>query len=221
MNLDMTALKGRFITLEGVEGVGKSTNLKFINHWLVGKGVELYQTREPGGTPLAEEIRSLLLGEREEKVAENTELLLMFAARSQHLTNVILPRLKKGVWVLSDRFTDATYAYQGGGRGLNRDSIAQLEALVQGTFRPDLTLLLDLPVEIGLARARARGELDRFEKEELAFFEKVRRAYLKRVEADPHRYILIDASQSLPDVQGQIKLALQDFYNKTFASRTI
>jgi dTMP kinase len=217
----MTALKGRFITLEGIEGVGKSTNLKFINHWLVEKGVELYQTREPGGTPLAEEIRSLLLGEREEKVAENTELLLMFAARSQHLTNVILPRLKKGVWVLSDRFTDATYAYQGGGRDLNRNSIAQLETLVQGTFRPDLTLLLDLPVEIGLARARARGELDRFEKEELGFFEKVRRAYLKRVEADPRRYALIDASRPLPAVQDQIKLALQDFYNKTFQSRTI
>lgn len=165
-------------------------------------------TREPGGTPLAEEIRQLLLAPREELVAELAELLLIFAARAQHLEQVILPALNAGQWVLSDRFTDATYAYQGGGRKLDNSKISQLENLVQGSLRPDQVLILDLPVEEGLKRARQRADLDRFEQEQNAFFERVRAGYHARAKADPERYRIIDASQSLAQVQASIQQVL-------------
>ncbi|ODS25118.1 dTMP kinase [Candidatus Endobugula sertula] len=201
--------RGKFITIEGTEGVGKSTNIEFIKEYLVRQGIPLLLTREPGGTPLAEEIREMLLKRRDEKMDESTELLLIFAARSQHLQQVILPALKGGRWVLSDRFTDATYAYQGGGRGLNISLITDLEERIQGELRPDLTLLLDIDVKLGLERAGRRGELDRFENEQLPFFEKVRKAYLKRIQESPDRCMVIDASPSLRVVQESIKKVLE------------
>lgn len=195
---------GRFITLEGGEGVGKSTNLQFIGQLLQQRGLSVMQTREPGGTALAEKIRDLLLEQHQESIAPTTELLLVFAARAQHLRNVIEPALRRGDWVLSDRFTDATYAYQGGGRNMDTATIAWLEQLVQGELRPDLTLVLDAPVETGMNRAKHRGELDRFESERLEFFERVRQAYLQRAAEYPQRYKIIDAAQPLCDVQAQI-----------------
>jgi dTMP kinase len=164
-------------------------------------GVQVLLTREPGGTPLAERIRELLLTPSDESMCADTELLLVFAARAQHLAEVIRPALARGEVVLCDRFTDATYAYQGGGRGLSHDRIAVLESFVQGDLRPDLTLVFDLPVEVGLARAAARGRLDRFEQEGRTFFDAVRSTYLARAEAEPARYRLVDAAQSLADVQ--------------------
>lgn len=202
-------LRGKFITIEGTEGVGKSTNLAFVRDWLEAQEIEVIVTREPGGTPLAEEIRALLLAKRDESVDETAELLLVFAARAQHIAQVIKPALARGAWVLSDRFTDATYAYQGGGRGLSTQIIAQLEVLVQGELRPDLTLILDIDVELGLNRARQRGELDRFESETLAFFERVRGAYRARAEQAPERYALVDAGQDLPAVQSDISAVLK------------
>ncbi|MDX2464589.1 MAG: dTMP kinase [Porticoccus sp.] len=202
---------GKFITVEGVEGVGKTTNIAFIKQWLDQQGIEHITTREPGGTPLAEGIRELLLSRREETVNENTELLMMFAARAQHLAEVIIPALNRGRWVLCDRFTDATYAYQGGGRGVAMEKIALLENLVQGDLRPDMTLLLDIPVFQGLERARNRSEPDRFEQEKLAFFEKVRNCYLSRAKSLPQQYCLIDASQSLENVQIDIQSVLAEF----------
>lgn len=204
-------MAGVFITVEGIEGVGKTTNMAFIQHYLQSHGVELTVTREPGGTPLAEDIRNLLLSHRDEKLNNDAELLLVFAARAQHLDGLIKPALAADGWVLSDRFTDATYAYQGGGRGLSMSMIANLEQAVQGQLRPDLTLLLDVPVEVGLARAGQRGKLDRFEREQQAFFEKVRNTYLQRASAEPERFCVIDASQSLAAVQVDIKEALQPF----------
>jgi len=201
-------LRGKFLTIEGTEGVGKSTNLAFVRDWLQAQGIEVVVTREPGGTPLAEEIRALLLAKREESVNETAELLLVFAARAQHIAQVIQPALARGAWVLSDRFTDATYAYQGGGRGLNTATIAQLEQLVQGDLRPDLTLILDIDVELGLNRARQRGELDRFESETIVFFERVRSAYRARIEQASSRYALVDASQELVAVQADISSIL-------------
>ena len=201
-------LRGKFLTIEGTEGVGKSTNLAFVRDWLQAKGIEVVVTREPGGTPLAEEVRSLLLAKRDEPVNETAELLLVFAARAQHIAQVIQPALARGAWVLSDRFTDATFAYQGGGRGLSTETITQLEQLVQGDLRPDLTLILDIDVELGLNRARQRGELDRFESETMAFFERVRSAYRMRVEQAPSRYALVDAGQELAAVQANISLVL-------------
>lgn len=207
----MTQRRGRFITVEGTEGAGKSTNLAFIRDYLRRAGIDFVETREPGGTPLAEEIRTLLLTPRKERMAEAAELLLVFAARAQHLQTVILPALEAGRWVLCDRFTDATYAYQGGGRGLSTAQIAELEQLVQGTLRPDLTLLLDLPVAQGMARARGRGELDRFESERLEFFERVRQSYLARAAEAPERFRVIDAAGSLEAVQAQIRRGLDAF----------
>lgn len=201
--------RGKFLTIEGTEGVGKSTNLIFVRDWLLEHGIEVVVSREPGGTPLAEEIRGLLLAKRDEKVDETAELLLVFAARAQHLQQVIKPALERGSWVLCDRFTDATYAYQGGGRGLNTAIIAQLESLVQGEIKPDLTLILDIDVERGLNRARQRGELDRFESEAISFFERVRSAYRERAEAAPERYALVDAGQALPAVQDDITQVLE------------
>ena len=200
--------RGKFLTIEGTEGVGKSTNLAFVADWLRGRGIEVIVTREPGGTPLAEEIRSLLLSKREEPFDETAELLLVFAARAQHLAQVIKPALARGAWVLSDRFTDATFAYQGGGRGLSKATIEQLEQLVQGDLRPDLTLILDIDVELGLNRARQRGELDRFESEAVVFFERVRAAYRQRAESAPNRYALVDAGKTLDEVQTEIDQVL-------------
>lgn len=202
---------GRFITVEGGEGVGKTTNLDFIEASLRAQGRDVVRTREPGGTPLAESVRELLLAPRDEQVSDLTELLLVFAARAQHLEQVIKPALAAGKWVLCDRFTDATYAYQGAGRGMDMTAIATLEQLVQQTLRPDLTLLLDVPVEIGMARASARSAPDRFESEQLQFFEAVRKLYLQRAEAEPDRFAVIDASPELPVVQQQIQNVLQRF----------
>ena len=203
--------RGKFLTIEGTEGVGKSTNLAFVHNWLVTRGIDVVVTREPGGTPLAEEVRHLLLAKREEPVDETAELLLVFAARAQHLAQVIKPALERGSWVLSDRFTDATYAYQGGGRQLNKSTIAQLENLVQGKLRPDLTLILDIDVTLGLNRARQRGEFDRFESETIEFFERVRAAYRERAAMAPDRYALVDAGQSLEQVQQNIEKVLSGF----------
>ncbi|ROL68431.1 dTMP kinase [Pseudomonas chlororaphis] len=194
-------MTGLFITLEGPEGAGKSTNREYLAERLRAAGIEVLLTREPGGTPLAERIREVLLTPGDEVMNADTELLLVFAARAQHLAAVIRPALARGAVVLCDRFTDSTYAYQGGGRGLSVERIASLEHFVQGELRPDLTLVFDLPVEIGLARASARGRLDRFEQEGRVFFEAVRNAYLKRAEADPARYQLVDAAQPLAQVQ--------------------
>ncbi|WP_036552034.1 dTMP kinase [Neptunomonas japonica] len=202
--------KGCFITIEGTEGVGKSTNVEFIRQYLSNKGIDLRLTREPGGTPLAEEIRGLLLQPRDEKVSDDAEILLVFAARAQHVDQVIKPSLEQGQWVLSDRFTDATFAYQGAGRGISWNRIQQLEQYVLGDLRPDLTILLDLPVDIGIARAKERGALDRFEQEKHDFFEKVRQGYHHRLRAEPGRFALIDASRSLENVQQQIAAALAE-----------
>jgi dTMP kinase len=194
-------MRGLFITLEGPEGAGKSTNREYLAQRLRDHGLDVVLTREPGGTPLAERIRELLLTPADEPMHSDTELLLMFAARAQHLSQVIHPALARGAVVLCDRFTDATYAYQGGGRGLPSQRIEQLECFVQGEMRPDLTLIFDLPVEIGLSRAAARGRLDRFEQEGLGFFEAVRRTYLDRARLHPQRYRVVDAGQSLSGVQ--------------------
>lgn len=202
--------RGLFITIEGGEGVGKSTNIAFIQEALASKGIESIITREPGGTPLAEEIREVLIKNREETVASETELLLMFAARAQHLHQKILPALEKGVWVISDRFTDATYAYQSGGRGVPSEKVALLENFVQGDVRPDLTLLLDAPIEVGMARAKNRGALDRFEEEQAEFFNNVRDNYLARAEAEPKRFKIVDATQSLEEVQSSISVVLEN-----------
>jgi dTMP kinase len=200
--------RGLFITVEGGEGVGKSTNISFLQGHLEQLGVELLLTREPGGTPLAESIRGLLLqlntGQDAEPVGHITELLLMFAARAQHIQQVIEPALAAGRWVLCDRFTDATYAYQSGGRQMDASLVQQLEQMVQGELRPDYTLLLDAPVEIGMARARGRGELDRFESEQLDFFQRVRNTYLQLARESQGRYRVIDASQPLASVQQQL-----------------
>ena len=199
---------GRFITVEGTEGVGKSTNIAFIKAWLQQQGIAFVATREPGGTPLAESLRELLLANRTEVVDPTAELLMVFAARAQHLNCFVQPHLVEGTWVVCDRFTDATYAYQGCGRGLSLAAITQLEQLVQGDRRPDLTVYLDVDVRVGLERAKARGELDRFEQEDIAFFERVRQGYLARVAANPKAYAVIDAGQPLVMVQADIQKAL-------------
>ncbi|WP_107329078.1 dTMP kinase [Metapseudomonas otitidis] len=201
-------MNGLFITLEGPEGAGKSTNRDFIASRLRERGVEVLLTREPGGTPLAERIRELLLAPSDESMAVDTELLLMFAARAQHLDRVIRPALEAGQVVLCDRFTDATYAYQGGGRGVSMARIAELERFVQGSLRPDLTLVFDLPVEVGLQRAAARGRLDRFEQENRSFFDAVRQTYLERAAQAPERYRVIDAAKPLADVQSYLDALL-------------
>jgi len=205
----MTSPAALFITIEGIEGVGKSTNIAFIADWLRQRGVNVRLTREPGGTPMAEEIRELLLRKREEPVCEDAELLLMFAARAQHLRQCILPALQEGNWVISDRFTDATYAYQGGGRGLDMERIQQLESLVQSGFVPDLTIILDAPAAVGMGRVIRRGQTDRFEQEKQEFFERVRAVYLARAQQAPQRYLIIDASRDLEVVQAELSAALE------------
>ena len=202
-------MRGRFITVEGSEGVGKSSNLAFIEDFLRKAGINIVRTREPGGTSLGESVRELLLDARQTAMCDDMELLLMFAARAQHLAEVIRPALEAGQWVLCDRFTDATYAYQGGGRGVPMERIQVLEDWVQGELRPDHTLLLDMPVADGLQRAGARSEPDRFEQEQQAFFERVRETYLARANAEPGRIHVIDASPTLDVVQTHIASVLQ------------
>ncbi len=197
-------MNGCFITVEGGEGAGKSSNLAFVRRYLEQHGKQLVVTREPGGTSLGEAIRALLLDHRNNEITDDTELLLMFAARAQHIAEVIRPALEQGKWVLCDRFTDATYAYQGGGRGISRERIAVLEQWVQQGLEPDLTLLLDIPVLQGLERAGQRSAPDRFEQEQNAFFERVRAAYLEQVRRNPQRYRVIDASKPLEQVQRSI-----------------
>lgn len=205
----MTDKRGLFLTLEGAEGVGKSTNIEFITQYLEERGIEYVLTREPGGTQLAEKIRDLLLAVHDEPMSELTELLLVFAARAQHLDKVIEPALAAGKWVVCDRFTDATFAYQGAGRGLNVKTIDQLQSMVQGGLRPDLTIVLDLDPAIGMERAGNRGELDRFELEQQSFFHKVREAYLSIAQAEPKRCRVIDASKPLEAVKLDLLEALE------------
>lgn len=198
---------GRFMTLEGIEGVGKSTQVARLSAALRDRGIGHVVTREPGGTALAETIRNIVLGARDEVLPPTAELLLMFAARAVHLKNFIEPNLRAGRWVICDRFTDATYAYQGGGRGLPTGQIRELETMVQGALRPDLTVLLDAPVAEALTRARSRNAgatADRFEREKSEFFERVRAAYLARAAADPARIAVIDASRSADEVGASI-----------------
>lgn len=207
----MTTAEQRLITLEGGEGVGKSTNLAFVVERLRATGAEVVVTREPGGTPLAEDLRSLLLAPREEPVAPLAELLMIFAARAQHWAQVIAPALARGAWVVCDRFIDATHAYQVAGRGLPAEAVTQLEALVLRAHRPGLTLLLDLPVAAGLQRAGARSQPDRFERERLDFFERVRAGYLARAAAEPARIRVIDAGLALAAVQAQLAQVLDAY----------
>ena len=204
----------RFITIEGGEGAGKSTAQRFITDRLTERGITTVQTREPGGTPLAEAIRETLLSVDGEAPVEMTELLLVFAARAQHLAKVIEPALSRGDWVLSDRFTDATYAYQGAARGLSTATILHLEQLVVGGRQPDKVLILDLPPEIGMTRARSRGELDRFEREDHDFYERVRAGYLARAEAMPERYSVIDAAQALPQVETALTAEIETWFDE-------
>jgi dTMP kinase len=203
----MTAT-ARFITLEGIEGAGKSTAMRRIQQWLQQAGIQYVATREPGGTEIAEAIRQLLLQHHEEPMSSDTELLLMFASRAQHLAQLIRPALQRGQWVVCDRFTDASYAYQGGGRGIDTARIADLETWVQGSLRPDRIFLLDLPAELGLQRISRRRSADRIEVEKICFFERVRQAYLARAHQDPARYVIIDASRTIDEVQQQINAAL-------------
>jgi dTMP kinase len=202
---------GKFITLEGGEGVGKTTNLTFIKDYLQQQNIAVTVTREPGGTVLAEKIRHLVLDIDGESISDTTELLLMFAARAQHIQHVIEPALAQGNWVLCDRFTDATYAYQGGGRKVSIATIALLEQLVQGDLRPDLTILLDAPIEVGMERAQKRAAFDRFEAEKISFFTGVRDMYLSRAAEQPNRIKVIQANQPLADVQKDILTVMQPF----------
>lgn len=208
----MSQQPGRFITVEGIEGVGKTTNIEFVRGVLEQAGIDVVITREPGGTALGEDIRGLLLGHKHDGMSFDTELLLMFAARAEHLASVVKPALEAGKWVLCDRFTDATYAYQGGGRGIDKQRIATLEDWVQGALRPDLTLLLDVSVATGLKRADGRGQgRDRFEQEQVMFFEKVRQCYLAMASNNVIRYRVIDAEQSLDDVQACLQETVNQF----------
>ncbi len=196
--------RGKFITVEGIEGVGKSTNIEFLSSLIENKGLTVIRTREPGGTPIAERIRGLLLEHSEETMTDIAELLLFFAARSLHIHNAIKPALQAGQWVVCDRFTDASRAYQGNGRGLNQETINTLADWVQEDLQPDLTILLDAPAEIGLDRAGRRGAADRLESEKTEFYTRVRDGYLALAESEPERFAIIDASQSLAKVQAAI-----------------
>jgi dTMP kinase len=198
--------KGRFITIDGVEGAGKSTQIDLICSYLQRKGIKVVRTREPGGTDVGEKIRSVLLDVDNQEMHSDTELLLMFSSRNELIQNKIIPALNNGSWVVSDRFTDASFAYQGGGRMLNLDRIAKLEEWVLGDFQPDLTLLLDISVEIGMTRIEARAAKDRIELEERAFFERVRSVFIRRSEAFPKRIKLIDASGTINDIHEKIRL---------------
>lgn len=207
----------RFITVEGIEGAGKSTCMALIEQRIRARGHQLLVTREPGGTPLGEDLRGLLLGHRHDGMSDDAELLLMFAARAEHLNARIEPALVAGTWVLCDRFTDATFAYQGYGRGIDIERIAQLETWVQGERSPDLTLLLDLPVAMGLERAGKRSAPDRFERQEMAFFERVRAGYLQLAAAAPARFRVIDAAQNLETVSASITEQIDAYLDTTAA----
>lgn len=200
--------QGKFITLEGIDGAGKSTQLAWIVELLQRAGLQTVVTREPGGTALGEQLRALLLDKTMTMHAE-TEALLMFAARREHLDKVILPALAQGQWVISDRFTDASFAYQGGGRGLDNGRLATLEQWVQGSLQPDVTLYFDVPVELGQQRVNQIKNMDRFEKEQADFFQRVRTAYLDRVRQFPERIKLIDSSRSLAEVKTAVEQTLQ------------
>ena len=197
--------RGLFITIEGSEGAGKSSAMGFLTEALQSASVDLLPTREPGGTKLGERLREILLNTYDVPITPMSELLMIFAARAQHVEQVIRPALLEGHWVLCDRFTDASYAYQGGGRSMGEGPVRALEDLVQGSLRPDFTILLDVPVEVGLERARGRGELDRFEQEDLEFFERVRQSYLSRARRSTGRYRVIDASLDIEEVQAQLR----------------
>ena len=195
-------MRGKFITLEGMDGAGKSTHIPDIIKLLEGKGVEVTSTPEPGGTVLGEQLRTLLLNE---PMHPETETLLMFAARREHIAQIIEPALSRGAWVLSDRFTDATYAYQSGGRGVLANKVIELEAWVQGGLQPDLTLLFDVPVEVSVARLASARTPDKFERESADFFTKIRNAYLDRARNNPNRFCIINSNQTLEDVKVEVK----------------
>jgi len=201
-------MRGKFVTVEGIEGVGKSTNIDFLSSIIEEKGFIVLRTREPGGTPMAERIREMLLEHGEEPLPDIAELLLFFASRSLHISNTIRPALAAGQWVVCDRFTDASHAYQGHGRGLDLERINLLAEWVQEDLQPDLTLLLDAPVELGMARAEKRGEADRLDSEDAGFYQRVRDGYLGLAAAEPQRFAVIDASQELAQVQASIQLEI-------------
>ena len=204
-------MKGKFITIEGIEGAGKSTQLAFIQKYLAGQNQSLTVTREPGGTAIGEQIRELLLTPRPQGMAVDTELLLMFAARAEHIEQVIKPALERGEWVLSDRFTDATFAYQGGGRGISQQRITEIADWTLKGLQPDLTFLFDLPVEVGQQRVLSRNEgIDRFEQEKVDFFQRIKECYLDRAQQDPVRMKIIDANQSIADIQAQLTSLLDN-----------
>ena len=206
---------GKFISIEGIEGAGKSTQIQFIKTYLERFNQTVVVTREPGGTPLAEEIRELLLKPREERMSDDTELLLMFAARAQHINQVILPALSEGKWVVSDRFVDATFAYQGAGRGIHEERIAALSEWTLAGLKTDLTLLFDLPVEVGQQRVNQRLlQKDRFEQEKTDFFEKIRHCYLERAAAEPERIQIIDAKKSITAIEQQVSNILDKLLKK-------
>ena len=203
-------MKGKFITIEGVEGVGKSTNIAVLEELLRDRSIDFVRTREPGGTGFAEKLRCLLLDSADGNPAALSELLLIFAARADHLEKLVAPALERGEWVICDRFTDATFAYQGGGRGLPQEAISALQSIVQGKLRPDLTIILDLHPEIGLERVRRRGKLDRIEQETIDFHVRVRNSYLEIARREPDRCILIDASADADAVQQALRGAVAD-----------
>ncbi len=205
--------RGKFITVEGIEGTGKSTNIEFITKRIEAQGFDVLRTREPGGTPMAEQIRLLLLDHGQEYLPSIAELLLFFAARSLHLRNSIIPALLDGKWVVCDRFTDASRAYQGSGRGQDLDRIERLAEWVQQGLEPDMTILLDAPAEVGMQRAAERGEGDRMDNEELAFYQRVRTGYLTLADMHPERFAVVDASRPLPEVQGSIEAKLNTIFS--------
>lgn len=207
-------MSGKFISVEGVEGAGKSTQMAFIEAYLRDRGINVVLTREPGGTRLGEQIRSLLLTPREEGMSDDAELLLMFAARAEHIAQVIKPALARGDWVLSDRFVDATFAYQGAGRGIDEKRIQKLADWTLAGLEPDLTLLFDLPVAQGMERVQGRQQQkDRFEQEQMAFFERIRDCYIQRAQSSPHRMKTVDASQSINQIQSQLVIILSSLVN--------
>lgn len=203
----------KFITLDGIDGAGKTTQLAFIKQWFEERQLPVYFSREPGGTPLGEQLRQLLLNPQTQ-ISLETETLLMFAARSQHLNDVIYPKLKQGIHVVCDRFTDATFAYQGGGRGLAWEKIEILEQWLHHDFQADLTILLDVPLSVSMQRIENTREKDRFEQEQASFFQKVRAAYFRRVESAPHRYCVIDNHRALSEVQSDIQTALNHLFSQ-------
>ena len=207
-------MKGKFITVEGIEGVGKSSNIQFIRQELEKAGHHVLVTREPGGTSIAEDLRKILLNTYDEKTLPETELLILYAGRLQHVQHVIAPALEQGKWVVCDRFNDATYAYQGAGRGIPAEKIDTLNEWVLGSFVPDCTLILDASVEVGMSRIKPHRQLDRFENEKISFFEKIRNAYLARAKKDPKRYIVVDAEQTLVDVQNDLAKIIQSLSSK-------